>query len=931
MRPHRFGFTCEETDRVSVTFSSPVSLTPTVIRSGTASPMPPTVARSDARSSSDPWDFDMLPSTSTSGTASPVAAPATRTRPSHAKQDSWGIDFGELPSAKAAADPLRQAPVPRRPEGSSSLLGFDEEANDSEEDDDFGFGPSAPRSRRGAPTSLDDHGASDDILGDLGKPMDADAIRRQAAELLDAEANRRRGSRHPASPPQNGRAPRAGGATSPPPHVLGQVVEMGFGIGEARAALISTQDPSGGWNVEAAVGSLVGQGGAGAGPALDEPARPSNGGDRRRRQRPHQSAFSDDDERHDPVLGRRQGTLSPGGAGPSDRSASPSVIGGVNTKELSDQASVLLAQASAYGTSALGRASAFWKQGRAAIEKALEDREMDGEGSGRRRTDGPAADTRPKWMKEAERAERLAREQGEGSASPQASRSGPKHATFRDDSDDEGPAPPPRARPNGRDRPTPVREPSPDLFGGGSSAPAPQAPPAAQPTERQPYVSSARRRGPDRSQRPAPSTPTPVSQPKPSRPPRSLPAPSASQLASSNRLREKGNEAFKRGQFGDAEVAYGGALDALPEGCWERLSALNNRAMARLKTGDGKGVGDDATEAIVLIVGCSVSIAQPGGKLDLSFIEVDAAVVPAGTDLRDQLGKALSRRARASEARERWSDAAKDWETLRGAGEAVIRSAGGAKVVTEGVARCRKLADGDGATSPAAAASRPRPKAPARPPPRPAVSSQPSEAVTRLQNAHAAAEVEAAERLSLKDSVDGRILAWKGGKETNLRALIASLDMVLWPELGWKKVGMGELLSEGQVKSRYVRAIAKVHPDKVGQGFLQSSLWHRSDEVALPLRFPRTRRSNTRWSPRASSPPSTKRGSPCRVDRIRQAHIPICPVICAVVKGYVRKSGCIASRPVETTLWKCQRNKCECILERLPGPSAVSKVRGLSR
>ncbi len=59
-------------------------------------------------------------------------------------------------------------------------------------------------------------------------------------------------------------------------------------------------------------------------------------------------------------------------------------------------------------------------------------------------------------------------------------------------------------------------------------------------------------------------------------------------------------------------------------------------------------------------------------------------------------------------------------------------------------------------------------------------------------------------------------MAWKGGKETNIRALIASLENVLWPELGWKKVGMNELVMENQVKIRYVRAIAKVHPDKVG-------------------------------------------------------------------------------------------------------------------
>ena len=39
--------------------------------------------------------------------------------------------------------------------------------------------------------------------------------------------------------------------------------------------------------------------------------------------------------------------------------------------------------------------------------------------------------------------------------------------------------------------------------------------------------------------------------------------------------------------------------------------------------------------------------------------------------------------------------------------------------------------------------------------------------------------------------------------------------MVLWPEAGWKKVGMSELVLPGKVKIQYMKGIAKVHPDKV--------------------------------------------------------------------------------------------------------------------
>jgi hypothetical protein len=89
--------------------------------------------------------------------------------------------------------------------------------------------------------------------------------------------------------------------------------------------------------------------------------------------------------------------------------------------------------------------------------------------------------------------------------------------------------------------------------------------------------------------------------------------------------------------------------------------------------------------------------------------------------------------------------------------------------------------------------------------------------LTRLKQANQEAEAEEQTRHELKDSVDSRLAAWKNGKETNLRALVASLDTVLWPELGWQKVGMAELVTPNQVKIRYTKAIAKLHPDKVRQ------------------------------------------------------------------------------------------------------------------
>ena len=48
-----------------------------------------------------------------------------------------------------------------------------------------------------------------------------------------------------------------------------------------------------------------------------------------------------------------------------------------------------------------------------------------------------------------------------------------------------------------------------------------------------------------------------------------------------------------------------------------------------------------------------------------------------------------------------------------------------------------------------------------------------------------------------------------------MRALLSSLETVLWNDSGWKKVGMGEVILPGKVKVVYMKGIAKVHPDKV--------------------------------------------------------------------------------------------------------------------
>lgn len=176
--------------------------------------------------------------------------------------------------------------------------------------------------------------------------------------------------------------------------------------------------------------------------------------------------------------------------------------------------------------------------------------------------------------------------------------------------------------------------------------------------------------------------------------------------------------------------------------------------------------------------------------------------------MREFWGKAMTRKAEALEQLEKWSEAGATWTELAEGGMGGATS--GAAIA--GKRRCEKALAPKAAPKPVAAKP-----APARrpPPPKQSTSSAPAEAVNRLREATANSDAVEAEKLALYDTVQNRITTWKGGKEGNLRALLTSLDAILWPEAGWKKVGMHELVIPGKVKGVYMRGIAKVHPDKV--------------------------------------------------------------------------------------------------------------------
>ncbi|KAM5283687.1 cyclin-G-associated kinase isoform 1-T1 [Hipposideros larvatus] len=75
------------------------------------------------------------------------------------------------------------------------------------------------------------------------------------------------------------------------------------------------------------------------------------------------------------------------------------------------------------------------------------------------------------------------------------------------------------------------------------------------------------------------------------------------------------------------------------------------------------------------------------------------------------------------------------------------------------------------------------------------------------------------------DPLKLKLLDWTEGKERNIRALLSTLHTVLWDgESRWTPVGMADLVTPGQVKKQYRRAVLVVHPDKaVGQPYEQQA------------------------------------------------------------------------------------------------------------
>ncbi|PLB35749.1 UBA/TS-N domain protein [Aspergillus candidus] len=768
--------------------------------------------------------WDTLEKAPSSRTASPAVAPPPQ-KPTSPDEDDILAAF----DASAPVDASTNFPIPsptpspqvgakpsfQTPSNTTSAAGQGNGMTFMDDDDPFGLNQLKPKQ---TPSPQPAQTEDDDFLGLLNKPV-SEFPREPPPQPA-----------RPSPRPSPGPPEREGPTPPPKPsngvdRAVAELVDMGFPADKSSQALRMT---SSGKDVQAAVGLLLTQAHEEArqksrnSPAIGDTSR-----SRERSRGPDRDVPSWMQEERSRAPRSRPDSMSPSGV---DRDPSQA--------------------AAAFGNNFLKAANSFWKTTNKKVQKVVNELNVDHDPS------------QPKWLKDASAHE----EPFPGETQRPARQERAKPAEFTNEAllletgSDPRPARPsrrptdePSSRTHSRDvRPQPPsagerRSPQPAFLRQqagiemrDSRSRASKL--AVEEQSAQAYVSPARRKRPTAPspapaqnvdlfespappapsrRRPSPSpAPTPSSRtstpstalparPKPKAPPRTIPTVSPSALSSTHRERERAAQAYKRGDYAAAHEAFTSALGPLPDQHPITIIVRSNRAMTALKIGEPKVAIGDA-DAILQLIGPSKG---DGETIDLANGE-------PGKPMKDFFGKALMRKAEALEQLERWADAAQAWR------QAVENGHGGSTSI-QGRNRCETAAGiskpASKPATPAAAARRP----PAPAPKRSALADlqggggrsphagYDSAAVSRLRKANQAADRADEEKFALTESVDARLTTWKGGKQDNLRALLGSLDTVLWPEAGWKKVNMSELIMPNKVKIQYMKGISKVHPDKL--------------------------------------------------------------------------------------------------------------------
>lgn len=295
----------------------------------------------------------------------------------------------------------------------------------------------------------------------------------------------------------------------------------------------------------------------------------------------------------------------------------------------------------------------------------------------------------------------------------------------------------------------------------------------------------------------------PVSQSsKPAIPSFSVPPLDSAQTMAFKSSREIAQEKFKSGDYTSALENYLSATNVIPSDHPLQIIINSNLALVYSKLGNPKEQLVVSTKGLDLISN-STSNCHIGALSDITIED--------NKNLKNFWVKLMTKKAESLEFMEKWKDAKEAYEKLIGEGES-------SKVVMDGKNRCLKMLN-PRPTETAKPKPKPQSKSKSKTqtmnPPRRTPSPQNSEALKNVQQSNLKKDKEDEEKFNLHDTVEVKLDNWRMGNKDNIRALLCSLDKILWPGLNWKPVQLTDLVLDKKVKIYYMKAVAKTHPDKI--------------------------------------------------------------------------------------------------------------------
>lgn len=259
--------------------------------------------------------------------------------------------------------------------------------------------------------------------------------------------------------------------------------------------------------------------------------------------------------------------------------------------------------------------------------------------------------------------------------------------------------------------------------------------------------------------------------------------------------REIAQEKYKSGDYTSSLEHYLDASNVIPSDHPFQIIINSNLALVYSKLGNPKK---------------QLAVSEKGLKLinenfnDSPVSKLSTVIIEDNKNVKSFWIKLMLKKAESLEFLEKWNDAKSAYELLISSGE-------NSKPVMDGKNRCVKAIN----PKPVQKTSNNIPKK--SPTVNTNITRKNNEAVKKVYESNLKQKKDEEEKFLLHDKIEDKLNNWRAGKKDNIRALICSLDTILWPQLNWKPIKLTDLVLDKKVKICYMKAVSKTHPDKISK------------------------------------------------------------------------------------------------------------------